>query len=308
MTDGTAGTFTQAMGLAEAVGFKKIVPKIFKILFSVPFLPSLMPLWAKLFAGDSFTSCGPLPDVLIGCGRKVIPAMLYIKKNNPRTLCIYIMDPKIPSKYFDLIIAMDHDSIRGDNVITTPLAMNRINKIRCQTEVKRFKNIFKKYPRPYYTVLIGGNTKKYKMNKQACYNLLDKIDEILELCPGSVLITASRRTPPSILKALNNKKGPKVYVADLINAGQNPYFAMLGLAEKIFVTNDSVNMISEAYACKKAVEIIPLFGLKTGKSLKFLDALNKGDISSYKNNNKAIAKIVRDRLKYLTQDVNLGVL
>ena len=42
--------------------------------------------------------------------------------------------------------------------------------------------------------------------------------------------------------------------------GDNPYFAMLGLADAIVVTGDSVNMVSEACATGKPIHVFHLEG------------------------------------------------
>ena len=42
--------------------------------------------------------------------------------------------------------------------------------------------------------------------------------------------------------------------------GSNPYFGILGLAEYLVVTSDSVNMVSEAFATGKPVYVVPMRG------------------------------------------------
>lgn len=293
ITDGTAGTVTQSMGLAEMVGFKSITPKIFKNKISFPFFPSLMHLWAKgLMTKESDALEAPWPNCAIGCGRRVIPFLRYIKQQSPQTFCIYIMDPKISSKYFDLVIKLPHDSIEGANVITTPISLNRITKTKLQADAKKCGHLFKKYPKPYYTILIGGDTKNYRMDMDAIDNLVAQIETIAKTCKGSLLITPSRRTPPALLKALKDKQNKRSYVADI--GTQNPYFAMLALAQKIFVTNDSVNMISESYAAGKEIQILPLLGLKNAKSIRFLEAISK--TKPIRNQNNNVADLVRKAL------------
>jgi hypothetical protein len=55
-------------------------------------------------------------------------------------------------------------------------------------------------------------------------------------------------------------------------AGENPYFGLLGLADFIVVTCDSVNMISEAASTGKPVYVEALPG-GSAKSARFLDKL-----------------------------------
>ena len=313
ITNGTAGTVSQALGLAKAIGFKRIKQKVFKARFSFSLVPPLAHIFLKNFlTTDSDRLNEPWPDIVIGCGRRVIPFLLYIKKaSGGKTYCIYVQDPKISSKYFDLVIKMQHDSIEGSNVIATDFSLNLISKEKLSKEVKSHESMFAKFSKPYYAILIGGNTKRYKMNNDAIKDLTDKISAIIEFCPGSVLITTSRRTPEAVKNVLIDRfdKSKKVYIASPKLNECNPYFAMLGLAEKIFVTNDSVNMISEACACEKPVYIIPLLKISLGKTKRFLSILtskclvktfdgssNEKNVKFNFNNNRLVADKTRKRL------------
>ena len=313
VTNGTAGTVSQALGLAQAIGFKKIKQKIFKAGFTFALLPFFAHVGLKNFLlSDSDKLEGPWPDIIVGCGRRIIPFLLYIKRvTGGKTYCIYIQDPKISSKYFDLVIKMHHDSIQGDNVIATDFSLNLINEEKLSKEAKKHEKKFAKFSPPYYVILIGGNTKRYTMSDRAIEDLLAKVNAIIRLCHGSVIITTSRRTPNLVRAILINRfsKNNKVYIANPDSKVSNPYFAMLKLAEKIFVTNDSVNMISEACACEKQVYILPLLNISLGKTGKFLQILkNKNLVKTFDsgsfeevdrvkfNNNKLIAAKVQKRL------------
>jgi mitochondrial fission protein ELM1 len=59
--------------------------------------------------------------------------------------------------------------------------------------------------------------------------------------------------------------------------GENPYFALLALADYIVVTCDSVNMISEAASTGKPVYVEMLPG-GSAKSSRFLDRLREDGI------------------------------
>jgi mitochondrial fission protein ELM1 len=314
VTDGKAGSFAQAMGLAEACGFKIILPKIFKAAFPFSLFPSLARYLSRVFlTSESDSLCGSWPDVAIGCGHGAVASMIHIRQlSRGKTFCIYVLNPRVSSKHFDLVIKMKHDSITGQNVIASDLSLNRVSKAKLVNEARKFKSEFQKFRKPYYAVLIGGNTKHYTMSNAACSNLIAKIDFIIKQCQGSVLITSSRRTPALVKDALAKLAAAhnNVYLADLSQNRSNPYLAMLAVSEKIFVTQDSVNMISEACCAKKTTYIIPLLGLRKGKSLKFINELKRqGFVSMFEdkslgknqkiraNNNQVIAHLVCDIMK-----------
>ena len=188
---------------------------------------------------------------------------------------------------------MQHDSIQGNNVISTDFSLNLITKESLLMERKKHK--FDKFPKPYHMIIIGGNTKRYKMDDKAITDLLGKVQAIIASCPGSSLIATSRRTPKAVQELLINQfsSNKKVYILTPDTKGENLYATMLGLASKIFVTNDSVNMISEAYACEKPVYLIPLLNISLGKTKKFLNNLSQDNKI---NNNELVANKVRKRL------------
>ena len=78
------------------------------------------------------------------------------------------------------------------------------------------------------------------------------------------MVTFSRRTPASarrlMTEALSDLPG---FIWD--GEGENPYFAMLAMADVILVTEDSANMATEAASTGKPVFILKM----DGQSLKF---------------------------------------
>jgi uncharacterized protein len=72
-------------------------------------------------------------------------------------------------------------------------------------------------------------------------------------------VTPSRRTAPEAIAALSRT------ISDVPNyvwnkEGENPYFALLGFADAIVVTQDSVNMVTEAAGTGKPVYVLRLRG------------------------------------------------
>jgi hypothetical protein len=67
------------------------------------------------------------------------------------------------------------------------------------------------------------------------------------------MVTPSRRTPSSVLNAVRDAALKNAFVWD--GAGANPYLAILAHAASIIVTGDSVNMVGEALATGKPVQV-----------------------------------------------------
>lgn len=270
VTEGIAGTENQCIGVAEALGVKPVIKRI-----------QLREPW-KTFSPylgfENWWSFDPLqfapwPDLIIAGGRKSIALSRYIRRITDRACyTVQIQDPRIPADNFDLVAVPEHDSLRGKNVIVTKASPNRINSERLNRESYKFKATFDVLPDPKVAVLIGGNSKTHSMNEDNVQNII----QTLKSLEAGLMITVSRRTPEkfrSILaEALN---GPNVYFWD--GQGENPYFAILGHADAIFVTNDSASMISEAATTGKPVYVLPLKG-GSAKFDRFYNALYNADI------------------------------
>ena len=107
VTTGEAGMRTQARGLAAAVA--TVVAE--KTVRGGGAWPWTVPLDAAL--------APPWPDVMITCGRRAAPQAIAVKRaSGGKTLIVHVQDPRARRGAFDLIVAMDHDSIpAGTNVM-----------------------------------------------------------------------------------------------------------------------------------------------------------------------------------------------
>ena len=58
-------------------------------------------------------------DVIISCGRKSVIPSIHLKNTaNKKVFNIHIQDPKVDLNHFDFIVAPEHDSLNGQNVIS----------------------------------------------------------------------------------------------------------------------------------------------------------------------------------------------
>ncbi len=142
--------------------------------------------------------------------------------------------------------------------MTTRGSLHRVTKDMLLRESERFAPKIAALPKPYIAVLIGGTNSVYNLTPREMHLLSGQLKAIAGR-DGSLIITPSRRTGAENLKILTEAlKDTPSYVWD--GQGDNPYYGMLGLADSILVTCDSVNMISEACSTGKPVMIIDLPG------------------------------------------------
>jgi uncharacterized protein len=172
---------------------------------------------------------------------------------------VQVQDPRMDIARFDLIIANHHDELTGPNVFVTRTALHRVTSERLATEADVWRDRFAAYRRPLVAVLLGGNNGRFRLDSDSGARLAADLAAMAERDKVGIVVTPSRRTDPAVTELIRTALAPSGgWVWDL--TGENPYFGMLGLADLIVVTQDSVSMISEAVATTAPVMIAPLPG------------------------------------------------
>lgn len=244
LVDDRPGTAAQALGVAEKLG----VPFECKELRYNNFarLPNIL-LGASLLGIASCPSplAPPWPDLVIAAGRRAAPVALYIKKHSPNTKLVQLMQPGGCASRFDLIAVPEHDRRPlAANVMRTLLTPHRLTQAGLGAAAAQWRARLAHLPRPYVTVLLGGNSRHGAWRREDYIALLTQAQKLAG--QGSLLITTSRRTDPAVAALVAQHVTAPHYLHAWSAGGDNPYLAFLALAESIIVTGDSMSMISEA--------------------------------------------------------------
>lgn len=263
VSDGRAGMENQVLGLAEAIA--RLTPALVarkRIAIRSPYdkLPrGLMGPSLSRLAPESDRLEAPWPDLWIGCGRRVVPLSMEAKRHIP--FVIQTQDPRAPSRAFDLVIPPEHDGLSGDNIVSIIGSPNRLTENRLRTEAGMLiEDLGLDEDQQYAAALIGGDSKDYSMTGGVVTLMLEAL-AAAEEAGYRLLITPSRRTP-DLVKYHLAEALPEAWVWDGEPVGrlENPYFGMLGLADRFYVTGESANMLTDAAFTGKPVHMLPLEG------------------------------------------------
>ena len=255
ISDGAAGNARQALALARALG---LAAEPVEIALREPwntFAPRLaLGAAHAVRRRDGAPLRAPWPDLAIGCGRRAALVTRLLRDwSGGRTYTVQILDPRIATAAFDLVIAPQHDRVRGDNVIDSIGALNPVDPAWLADGRTRFADLAA-LPAPRTALLIGGSTRAQRLDAAYFDALLERLFARHASEGGSFLVSVSRRTPADIaarLRAAFAQRPGRFWSG--IGDGENPYAGFLGWAERIVVTPDSVNMLSEACATGKPV-------------------------------------------------------
>jgi hypothetical protein len=258
--DGKIGMRNQVVGLAEALGWS-FVEKTLALRF--PWSRLLLPPRFRpqtILAPGSDPLVPPWPDLVIGCGRIAAIAALAVKRaSGGRSFVVHVQDPHLARQRFDLLVVPMHDRHRGDNVFLTQGAVHRVTKQRLAEAARRFAPALAHLPHPRVAVLIGGSNGSFRLEMEEVARIADDLASLARESGAGLMVTPSRRTGAAGERLLRERlAGLPAIVWD--GGGENPYFGFLAHADAILVTEDSVNMATEAAATGKPVHVIHLPG------------------------------------------------
>ncbi|HUF86810.1 MAG TPA: mitochondrial fission ELM1 family protein [Thermohalobaculum sp.] len=276
ISDGRASNEAQALGLAEAVA--RLLPADIEVKRTM-LLPGLRVAPARVWAaipprrgGWPFSGladrgaalAGPWPDLAIGAGRRSAPLVAAMRaidrREGGRLGAVQLMDPRMAARAFDLVIVPEHAGARGPNLIRTCGALNRVLPDRLAEAAARWAPRLGALPRPRVAVLVGGPSGAARIDRAAAGRLIGQLARLAAGGAG-LMVTPSARTPPELGRRLAEALGGfESFVWDC--AGDNPYLAMLALADAIVVTGDSVSMTSEAASTGRPVLVAALGPLR----------------------------------------------
>ena len=121
LTEGSHGMISQVEGLAKALDLDFIHEKIELNNFWKLFPPKITPVKNFVFKNELDHEF----NIVISCGRKSVIPSLYLKnKYKSKIINIHIQNPKVSLSNFDFIIAPEHDSLFGENVVTSKGAIH----------------------------------------------------------------------------------------------------------------------------------------------------------------------------------------
>jgi mitochondrial fission protein ELM1 len=273
LTDGHAGNQRQASALATALAIGPAQDWVLQPRAPWRWSAPRKLAGAERAFGAAFAAALTQPPKLaVGCGRQAALATRLLRERGGKV--IQILDPRLDPRHWDLLIAPDHDGLRGDNVIALTGSLHPIDDAWLALARAAFAT-FADLPQPRTAVLLGGSSAHARFDRNAFEVLASKLEVALAREGGSVLITVSRRTPVEIVEALRHRyvETPGV-VWRGAGDGPNPYPGLLAWADRIVCSPDSVNMISEACATQAPVFVFDPARVK-GRPRIFLDALLK---------------------------------
>ncbi|MBB3809441.1 mitochondrial fission ELM1 family protein [Pseudochelatococcus contaminans] len=286
LTDGKAGDEMQCLGVAQAVAERMPVGEIVvrRVRPRPPYVwlmprGGIDPREAPSRPGSPIAP--PFPDILIASGRRAVPYMRAVARaSKGRTFTVFLKDPRIGARAADIIWVAEHDRLRGDNVLVTLTAPHRVSQGLLEAARRGPPAALAGLPHPRVAVLVGGNSRHHTFSDADVAAFLSHLEAVTRQ-GVALMATVSRRTPAALTQGLRrivSETNGYLWDGSSANSADNPYIALLALADWVVVTADSSNMMGEAAATGKPLLVFEPSG-GHAKLRAFLGGLEKCGIA-----------------------------
>lgn len=267
LSDAAAGNHRQAVALAERLDPQCRVIRLEPEWPARWWAPRRFP-GAPRALGEPFMHLLASPPALaVGCGRQAALATRLLRQACSRV--VQILDPRVDRRHWDWVVIPRHDGVQGSNVLTLDGSLNPVDDLWLAQARSDFPALGA-LPAPRVALLVGGPTRHWSVDDAQFIRQLDDVVKAVAEGGGTLLASASRRTPAGWCAALHASRAQVVWCSDA--DGPNPYRGLLGWADVVVCTADSVNMLSEACASMAPVYVLAGDRLH-GRLRRFLDTL-----------------------------------
>lgn len=212
----------------------------------------------------------PWPDLIITAGRRNEPVARWIREQSGgHTRLVHLGRPWAPLDSFDLIVATPQYFLPPRaNILQIDLPLHRITRAGLDATGARWAGQFQHLARPYWSVLLGGDSGPFVFTAEKAVHLARWLNERVREEGGSVLVSNSARTPAAAYAAFLDTLAVPVFSwqwGDSDSRGENPYLAYLALADRLVVTGESMSMLAEAAATGRSLFIFDLSDCPAGQ-------------------------------------------
>ena len=245
LTDGKIGDLVQCRGVASVLTEPEMVTEVvvepgWLTALPLPFMPlSAVDRQLPWMNTDA--------DMIIASGRRTLPYLRALRKKRGKNYFMaFLKDPTLHHGILDVIWAPEHDQLKKPNAFNTATSPHAITPQKLDVARKAAAARYVGYESPNVGLILGGNTKSVSWPEATRV----KLTRALQTLPTetNVLVTASRRTPQELLDSVTDALA--AYNCILWNGeegqGENPYMEMLSWCDRLIVTGDSHNMVSES--------------------------------------------------------------
>jgi hypothetical protein len=202
-------------------------------------------------------------------------ALWVQERSGGHSRIVLVGKPSSEIGWYDLVVVSAENQMPPlANVLQVRLPLMRVDRDAVEAAAAAWRDRLATLPRPLVALLTGGPTGPFVYDRRVVRDIVDVARRVAEE-GGTPWVVTSRRTPAAVIDAIEaGLPGParlSRWRPDLAPE-ENPYRALLGLADGCVVTGDSVSMIVEVARLGRPLQVLPLPSSRLGA----LDLLRRG--------------------------------
>jgi hypothetical protein len=202
----------------------------------------------------------PWPDLIVLSGRRLMNVALWVREQSlGHTRLVLVGRPHGHYAAFDLIVAAPQFRLPARaNVINLDLPLIEPPRVAISEAAQLWRDEFAALVRPVTAVLVGGPTQPFRFDAQVAQALIDRT-LAATAGAGTLYVSTSRRTPAAVTRALASALPPDARLFRwAAGSADNPYLALLALADRFVVTGDSASMLVEVARLGRPLAVFEL--------------------------------------------------
>lgn len=213
-------------------------------------------------------------DIVVSTGSSTAPVNVLASRLYGARSCV-VLKPNVPLRKFDVAFLPEHDKVTGQGVFTIKGALASFDKFKEQAE--RGRRFFALNGNRKIAFFAGNFKKNEEMFSQRLKLFLKKLKEFSTESNFSILATTSRRTSSLIERIIEEElkefKNTEVFIQ--VSKKNYPFVVstFFHFSEIIFITAESISMISESAYLNKTTVCVFLEEIKKEPHRRFLDSL-----------------------------------
>ena len=251
----------QVEALAQRLGWpyevKRFAYRSSELLTNLLLGPNL----AGMVAAKSSTLAPPWPDLILTAGRRNEPISRWVKRQSGgRAKLVHLGRPWARLEAFDLVVSTpqyrlpDHPKVLKNETVIHGLSEEQLDAAGRALRAK-----LSAVKQPLIALLVGGSAGPFRLDRETAQRLAREASALAEAEGGTLLVSTSARTSPEAAQALEQA----LPAAGLFYRWQpadpdNPYLGLLGLADVLVVTGESISMATEACVTGKPVYLFDM--------------------------------------------------
>ena len=198
----------------------------------------------------------PWPDLVLACGRRTSMAALALRdRSGGRSRVVVVGRPRGRLDRWDLVVSFPPYRLpAAPNLVRLDLPPGHLDPTAVREAATAWGGRLAGLARPWHVALLGGTTGPFRLDPGSARRLVAAAAE----GAGTTFVFTTRRTPAGVAAALpaGLPASARLYRwGDPEAAGA--YLGVLARADRVFVTGDSVAMITEAVRLGRAVTLLP---------------------------------------------------